>query len=596
MSEFLDTLGFIATHLRRDPIRAELESNIVGGYELRIFLSVVLSVFVIIGVIAANGVQAQSGTTAHNFTDYETQPKLLQARLNELGYNAGEVDGYPGPQTRTALMYFQVEHCLPPTGQLDTGTSTILATANFHIRPCVGQPLPQGITANTPLIKGIYIDSAAKCNLDSVAPNSAYYSQRLINGKSVIWGYEDGCETHRTDIQGSVTLFRGTCFVGNQQFKHEWRYDLTSNNSFVELEAPTESGTFAPRAFFRCPTDSRLSKSMFAGDLTAKSEFTNGSNDPFPVEDGVFSFLPEGCPSFDNTPRNQRQQIAANLRVTFERGQFTQGDQSCPIMSYSVGDQKNYLSMDCVYDGTPTHYIFEMENPTANSFERYGESYSRCVSTAFNNNTMPSHPGFTGVVITATATLPIAADGRVALLPYDEQKGVLQFQFGGKQLSLVSYSNSNGIGEGMVGSGLDRQCVELIHRYHETLAGTPSTSKLGNGKQVAGSLSRISPKLFDLHLNGTSSVPPTEGSVISINLPGQLAEYGHVGIAQKVEAAGDNPNSLTVTLFDQNWPTDKSNGWKTVTFTKDATGVWSGQMMNSGKPVDVVAWSNVIPP
>jgi peptidoglycan hydrolase-like protein with peptidoglycan-binding domain len=35
-----------------------------------------------------------------------------------------KMDGAPGPQSRQALMEFQVEHCLPPTGQLDDQTVT----------------------------------------------------------------------------------------------------------------------------------------------------------------------------------------------------------------------------------------------------------------------------------------------------------------------------------------------------------------------------------------------------------------------------------------------------------------------------------------
>ena len=47
---------------------------------------------------------------------------LLQARLNELGYDAGFVDGRVGPRTRAALRAFRRDYCLPqggPVGQED---------------------------------------------------------------------------------------------------------------------------------------------------------------------------------------------------------------------------------------------------------------------------------------------------------------------------------------------------------------------------------------------------------------------------------------------------------------------------------------------
>lgn len=43
---------------------------------------------------------------------------LLQARLNELGYDAGRVDGQAGPQTRAALGAFRRDYCLPQGGRV----------------------------------------------------------------------------------------------------------------------------------------------------------------------------------------------------------------------------------------------------------------------------------------------------------------------------------------------------------------------------------------------------------------------------------------------------------------------------------------------
>ena len=46
----------------------------------------------------------------------------VQARLNNLSFDCGEVDGKMGPRTRAALKRFQEKHDLPATGQLDEET------------------------------------------------------------------------------------------------------------------------------------------------------------------------------------------------------------------------------------------------------------------------------------------------------------------------------------------------------------------------------------------------------------------------------------------------------------------------------------------
>ena len=89
--------------------------------------------------------------------DFKTTPKILmqtpalaQFKLNEFGYDAGPMDGAPGPQTRQALMEFQVEHCLPPTGQLNDGTASALVSADGFAAPCADARLPPDISENTP--------------------------------------------------------------------------------------------------------------------------------------------------------------------------------------------------------------------------------------------------------------------------------------------------------------------------------------------------------------------------------------------------------------------------------------------------------------
>ena len=51
-----------------------------------------------------------------------------QERLNHLNFFAGEVDGELGDQTTAALVGFQRQHALAPTGALDSATVQRLTT------------------------------------------------------------------------------------------------------------------------------------------------------------------------------------------------------------------------------------------------------------------------------------------------------------------------------------------------------------------------------------------------------------------------------------------------------------------------------------
>lgn len=54
--------------------------------------------------------------TAHAGVDSDTV-RWIQARLNELGYDAGPVDGKPGPATRRAIEAYQQDQGLERDGR-----------------------------------------------------------------------------------------------------------------------------------------------------------------------------------------------------------------------------------------------------------------------------------------------------------------------------------------------------------------------------------------------------------------------------------------------------------------------------------------------
>ena len=52
--------------------------------------------------------------------------KNAQAALETQGYNPGSIDGQMGPNTRTAIMKFQQDKGLTPSGTLDSATLAAL--------------------------------------------------------------------------------------------------------------------------------------------------------------------------------------------------------------------------------------------------------------------------------------------------------------------------------------------------------------------------------------------------------------------------------------------------------------------------------------
>lgn len=211
------------------------------------------------------------GMTGWERTDFSANPKTLQYRLNMLGYDAGEVDGYPGPQTRQALMEFQVENCLSPSGQPKADTVAKLQKADGLIADCTGAPLP-GISANNPLVPGTYVSDPAWCDRDAIPYDVVYDVQRIVRPDFLTFGLEDGFEIKRSDIVQGLTQLKGNFFAGNTGDPGTYLIDVLTPSRYREVRVGTRrTGT----TFFKCANDSPL--------MTAEIGISDAQSDPSPL-------------------------------------------------------------------------------------------------------------------------------------------------------------------------------------------------------------------------------------------------------------------------------------------------------------------------
>jgi peptidoglycan hydrolase-like protein with peptidoglycan-binding domain len=77
-------------------------------------------------VLAAGEHGAEPGYGQQGRQQSQSQVRQVQQKLNDMGYQAGPVDGIMGPQTKQALRSFQQAENLEQTGRLDQETSAAL--------------------------------------------------------------------------------------------------------------------------------------------------------------------------------------------------------------------------------------------------------------------------------------------------------------------------------------------------------------------------------------------------------------------------------------------------------------------------------------
>lgn len=108
--------------------------------------------------------QAIGGYGLGAFAGSGCDVKTVQSQLNELGYNAGTVDGFLGKNTYTALQIFAIASGTPYTwGQAPSAelcSKLADAVAQKHAPPPGPQPQPGPAPAPAPAKKPIYINPA----------------------------------------------------------------------------------------------------------------------------------------------------------------------------------------------------------------------------------------------------------------------------------------------------------------------------------------------------------------------------------------------------------------------------------------------------
>lgn len=105
--------------------------HLISSRRVVTLLGLVLTAVLTVGLLAI-------ASPAHA----ETMVERSQRRLNQLGCNAGPVDGDVGTWTRSAVIRFQSRHGLSQSGRLDRRTRTRLHSRNAA--RCDRRPVPSG--------------------------------------------------------------------------------------------------------------------------------------------------------------------------------------------------------------------------------------------------------------------------------------------------------------------------------------------------------------------------------------------------------------------------------------------------------------------
>jgi len=270
-------------------------------------------------------------------------------------------------------MEFQAEHCLPITGQPDDVTVTALVGADGFSKPCGGAGIPTGISANNPLVPGMYVDDLAKCQLETLPYEDLHLTQRIVRPEGgITFGQEGGCTVRRGDIRDGITLFRGDCSEGNETNDGSWTFDVTSNETFIDRMMHLNA---APRAFAKCPDDSTLRQTWSA--WFGRKPANAAARRTLPVTQGIY--LNTVAMGTDVTACATGMDSDAALDVS--PGVLNFYESRCEVLSSAAGPQPNALnlSLRCTGEGQTWETDSVFRRTSESAFDLDDTRYQLCL-------------------------------------------------------------------------------------------------------------------------------------------------------------------------------------------------------------------------
>ena len=127
-------------------------------------------------------------TTLSRSNKYNANVVPLQSRLNQLGYNAGTVDGYFGSKTYRAVANFQKKNGLSATGVADVYTQQVLYSSSALPASSYTTPVVTPTTGFVLLSWGSKGDAVKR--LQQALLNAGYTQVRSVDGIYGQWTYD----------------------------------------------------------------------------------------------------------------------------------------------------------------------------------------------------------------------------------------------------------------------------------------------------------------------------------------------------------------------------------------------------------------------
>jgi hypothetical protein len=256
------------------------------------------------------------------------------------------MDGRPGKQTRTALLEFQTDYCLPATGTLDDATARALLAADGYQQPCAGSSVTvsdqqaAGLAAAgpLPLLDGTYAPATAACS----DPLSSF----TLRGDGVSFG-ESTCRISDVDADPPLYFTTLDCQPGGGF--EPWNVQILSDTSLIPF-AEHSGGSVA---YQRCD----------AAVLDVATSVPAPGALPFP--DGQYVWSDLGCSGGKVVPTPQGD--IQPLGISGKRIDLSPA--RCDVTAVTAwGDTLN-VDLDCQLDGQRLRWELSVLPLTDSTFE-----------------------------------------------------------------------------------------------------------------------------------------------------------------------------------------------------------------------------------